>query len=247
MKLLTKQNAKTIKGEKLGYETFILYLAPHKQNTTGKNLCASASEGCIKACLYTAGRGKMSNVQTARMNKANMFVEERDKFLAYLYSELMVISKSKKNLTPCIRLNGTSDILWENIKFNGKTMMEHFPDLQLYDYSKHHKRVINNTIPNYHLTFSRSESNHELAKEVLEAGKDIAVVVTEELKNTILDKYTNGVYIFTGYNMIDGDDHDLTFIHPKYSILLLKAKGDATKDDSGFVIKDLKTFESLLW
>ena len=45
-------NAKTIKGQKKGYKTAILYLAPHIQS--GFNVCPQASKGCSKSCLYTS-------------------------------------------------------------------------------------------------------------------------------------------------------------------------------------------------
>jgi hypothetical protein len=72
-KLFGTQNAKTIKGEKLGYTTFIMYMSPEKQNTSGKNLCANASEGCKAACLFTAGRGAFSNVVTGRLKNRILF------------------------------------------------------------------------------------------------------------------------------------------------------------------------------
>ena len=55
MKLLGTQNYKTVKGEKKGVITGILYLAP--ASISGWNVCPKASEGCKKACLYKAGRG----------------------------------------------------------------------------------------------------------------------------------------------------------------------------------------------
>ncbi len=86
--LFGTQNAKTIKGEKLGFTTFILYMSPEKQNTSGKNLCAHASEGCKAACLFTAGRGAFSNVMTGRLNKTEYFLREKDLFLDQVYNEV---------------------------------------------------------------------------------------------------------------------------------------------------------------
>ena len=60
-------NAKTSKNE---IKTFILYIAPYNQNNKGINLCPKASAGCAAACLFSAGRGKFSNVKQARINKA---------------------------------------------------------------------------------------------------------------------------------------------------------------------------------
>ena len=65
-------NAKTIKGDGSEYLTAILYMTPYKVMVDGKsfNSCAMAKQAsCIDACLYTAGRGKFSNVQTARQRK----------------------------------------------------------------------------------------------------------------------------------------------------------------------------------
>ena len=73
MKLLgTGTDAKTVKGEKYGYMTGILYLAPYKESGVA-NVCPNASAGCIASCLYTAGRGAMSNVQRARIAKTVLF------------------------------------------------------------------------------------------------------------------------------------------------------------------------------
>ena len=54
-------NAKTVKGQKYGYMTAILYLAPSTQS--GFNVCSMASEGCKNACLYTAGHGAFDSVK----------------------------------------------------------------------------------------------------------------------------------------------------------------------------------------
>ena len=71
MKLLTTQNYKTTKGEKLGIMTGILYLAPAK--ISGYEVCPRRSEGCTKSCLYSAGRGAFNTVQKSRVAKTKMF------------------------------------------------------------------------------------------------------------------------------------------------------------------------------
>ena len=76
-------NAKTIKGDGSEYLTAILYMTPYKVMVDGKsfNSCAMAEQAsCIDACLYTAGRGKFSNVQSARQRKAQWFYKDRDSF-----------------------------------------------------------------------------------------------------------------------------------------------------------------------
>ena len=75
MLLNIDKNAKTIKGQSLGYMTGVLYLAPH--TLSGYQVCPSASIGCIAACLNTAGRGAMNCTQVARIRKTQMFFEDR--------------------------------------------------------------------------------------------------------------------------------------------------------------------------
>ena len=103
-------NAKTVKGQKKGYKTAILYLAPSSQS--GFNVCPMASEGCKKACLYTAGHGAFSNVQQGRINKTRWYIQDRNTFMAQLKKEITnhIKNCSNKGFVPCIRLNGTSDI-----------------------------------------------------------------------------------------------------------------------------------------
>jgi hypothetical protein len=72
-KLLTNNNAKTVKGRKKNYETYIMYLSPFTQNSKGINLCSHASEGCAAACLFGSGFGGMfTNVEQGRINKTDV-------------------------------------------------------------------------------------------------------------------------------------------------------------------------------
>ena len=86
------ENPKTIKGQKLKVKTAILYLAP--ANESGFNMCPMASAGCKAACLFTAGRGQMSNVRQGRINKTIWFMKDRTSFLKQLIFE---IKKNKLN------------------------------------------------------------------------------------------------------------------------------------------------------
>ena len=121
-------NAKTVKGQKYGYMTAVLYLAP--SNESGFNVCPMASQGCKKACLYTAGHGAFSNVQQGRINKTRWYIQERDTFLDQLRKEIneFILKAKNKNLIPCIRLNGTSDISWEKTG-----LIEEYKSIQWYD------------------------------------------------------------------------------------------------------------------
>lgn len=98
-------NSKTIKSDDEEYLTAILYLAP--STNSGYNTCPKASEGCKQACLYTAGRGKFSNVQNARIRKTKLFFEQRDIFLQQLHQDIELFQKYCKdnNIKPFVRLN----------------------------------------------------------------------------------------------------------------------------------------------
>ena len=220
-------NAKTIKGEKLGYKTFILYGTPADINSMGKNLCAKATEGCKKACLVTSGRGGFQeNVILGRLNKTEFFLRDREAFMQMMVKEIKRAVKNKKE-NIAIRLNGTTDIPYEHIKVDGyNNIFEMFPDVQFYDYTAIYKRL-GNVPSNLHLTFSRKETedNHIEALMALKRGFNVSVVFDGKPK------------MWEGYEVIDGDEHDLTFLHKKNCVVGLKAKGKARKDTTGFVVR----------
>lgn len=221
--LLTTNNAKTLKGKKEGWETHILYMAPYTQNSFGKNLCPMATEGCAAACLYTAGRGRMSNVQKGRTNKANYFLKGRKQFLAQLELELMKLDKkASKGKNIAVRLNGTSDLSFEKfIDF------EAYPNLVFYDYTKVWTRYKKPLPKNYSLVFSRSESNEQKAIELLNKGVSVAVVFSD----------ANLPTEWNGFKVVNGDETDLRFLDSKGVVVGLYAKGDAKKDTTGFVVQ----------
>ena len=226
MKLLSTGNPKLMKGEKQGYLSFVLHLAPSK--LSGYNTCPMASNGCAAACLNTAGRGGMfrkgettNAIQNARIRKTVQFFENRDTFMGELVKDITLAIKqaAKKNMTPVFRLNGTSDIRWETVAVDGnRNVMEMFPTVQFYDYTKLANR---RDLPsNYHLTFSRSESN----EHTIPADMNVAVVF-DVLPDT-----------FLGRPVVNGDDTDLRFLDPQGVVVGLKAKGKAKKDPSGFTV-----------
>ena len=79
-------NAKTVKGQQQGYMTAITYLAPARQSGV-MNTCPNSSEGCRAACLYTSGRGRMTPIQEARINKTKFFATDRNAFMTQLIKE----------------------------------------------------------------------------------------------------------------------------------------------------------------
>jgi hypothetical protein len=243
--LLTIGDAKTSKGEKLGYKTAILYMSPYKQNSKGKNLCAFATKGCAAACLFTAGRGKFNNVQKARINKSEYFLNDREAFLLQLVDEISKLYY-KYGRSLVIRLNGTTDIPYTDliVKTHNKNIFDIFPFIQFYDYTKNPRYILTNKHNNYNLTFSMAETdtNKIWSYQLLKDGHNVAAVFNKDLYTQL--KTSNVTSLFniktgTKINLVDGDISDLRFIDPKNSLVMLKAKGDANKDESGFVINSI--------
>jgi hypothetical protein len=225
MKLLTVDNAKTTKGQKKGYLTGILYLAPAK--ISGYETCPRRSEGCTLGCLYSAGMGKFNSVQEARIKKTKFFFEDRQAFLAQLRKDIVALERKAKRLglKPAVRLNGTSDIEW--IRFG---IIQEFPHIQFYDYTKVLKRL-KTTIPsNYQITFSKNEANDYECGEALALGYNVAVVFDVKKKQLFPPTWNK-------YEVVDGDDTDLRFLDPQGGFVIgLRAKGSAKKDNTGFVV-----------
>lgn len=230
MKLLSfNADAKTIKSNKAGseYLTAILYLSP-ADSVPGINICSMAElAGCKQACLYGAGRAAIfPAIHAARRKKTELFRDDRAGFMSQLKKEVNAFSaKAKKaGKKAAIRLNGTSDIAWENIPTDtGSSLMADFPDVQFYDYTKLPGRRVPS---NYHLTVSYSGANSAYAQKVSKTAHNIAVVFrTKELPEQ-----------FAGRKVISGDNTDLRFLDQSGVVVGLYAKGPAKKDHSGFVV-----------
>ena len=233
-------DAKTIKGNKKGFMTAIQYLSPY--NSSGVNLCPNAENAkCHVACLVSSGR--MAMAADARLRRTKLYLTNPAEYFNQLTIEITAFIKKaqRKELSPLIRLNGTSDIRFENIGFykNGnyyRNIMEFFPDLQFYDYTKipNREKSINGvqSFPkNYDLTFSYSGAKgfEKFNDRALREGWRVAVV---------FDKVENIPVTFHGRKVVSGDDTDIRHLDPKNVIVSLYAKGKARKDQSGFVVRN---------
>jgi hypothetical protein len=213
-----------------------MYLSPHKQNSKGKNLCSHASVGCAKACLFNSGAARFSNVQKGKMNKTEYFLADRKTFMHQLFFELTHIVKMHNKVVGdvqigltgkvvrykkfAVRLNGTADIPFENLRYkllDNKNIFELFPDIQFYDYTKNDTRFDKVLPRNYHLTFSRSETNDVESIDMLNRGYNVAYVFgvknVQDLPKT-----------YKGFKVINGDESDLRFLDEENVIVGLKYK-----------------------
>jgi hypothetical protein len=226
--ILGESSAKTVKGEKIGYLTGIVYLVPDNK------LCPLAiSAGCITGCLATAGRGAFNSVQLARKAKTDYFYNHQKAFLLSLCADIWTLSnKAKKlGLIPLIRPNGTSDIPYENIVvLDEKNIFQLFPTVQFYDYTKHPSRnLTGKTTGNYDLTYSFSAIT----------PKPISIKgLTNPNNSRVAVVFQSQIDIpktFRSWDVIDGDNSDVRHIEPKGVVVALYAKGKAKRENNGFV------------
>ncbi len=108
-------------------------------------------------------------------------------------------------------------------------IFDHYPDVQFVDYTKNHTRFARKLPANYHLTLSRSEVNEAECLEALARGVNVAIVFAG-------DKPAQ----WNGFDVIDGDKHDLRHLDPRGAgvVVGLSPKGrKAKRDTSGFVVR----------
>jgi hypothetical protein len=241
-------NAKAAKAAAFGYLNAIHYLAPAESGGVG-NLCAFASPGCIALCLgWFSGHaaiGESNNVRDSRIAKTRRFMHERPAYMVDVVRSIEGLQAKAvaRKVKLCVRMNGSSDVPWEGIKVAStndcyapyakgwRNIFELFPDVQFVDYTKSVKRALRHArgeMPaNYHLTFSRSETNHLECLWVLEAGGNVAVVSSLARPD-----------VWHGFATVDGDKHDLRHLDGRGVVVWLSPKGaKAKKDSSGFVVR----------
>jgi hypothetical protein len=222
-------STKVIKGNRLGFRTAILYLAPYRMS--GMNVCANAALAeCHKPCLNTAGRGAMTSVQLSRLRKTLFLFQHKEAAVAMIKRDVARFEarSAKHGWILLVRLNGTSDVRWENYG-----IIQAFPNVQFYDYTKLANR---RGIPaNYDLTFSYSglPAFQSQVKIAIDAGMRIAVVFRNR---AVVEDMLTAKASFLGLPVVDGDDTDVRHIDPMGSAVALYAKGLAKNDHSGFVV-----------
>jgi hypothetical protein len=242
-RLLCTDSAKAAKASGYGYLNGILYMAPAELAGVG-NLCPHASPACRAACLgWHSGQADMvrhesdmNDARLSRINKARAFMRDRPAFMAALVRAIsaLVRKAQREGLKPCVRLNGSTDISWEGIRFDhdGRkvSVYELFHQVQFVDYTKNPNRFSRILPANLHLTFSRSEVNEQTALALLGRGVNVAVVFGGGLPST-----------WQGFPVIDGDKHDLRHLDPRGGFVVgLSPKGrKAKKDRGGFVVWDV--------
>lgn len=200
---------KLLKSKGQNVLTYGVYLAPY--NLSGYNVCPQSHE-CHKYCLNGSGRNKLELfrnkdggvIQQSRIRKTKLFFEDKSSFMTLLCYEIIyaIRNAQKNNMQLAVRLNCTSDINIEDFTCDGRNILEIFPDVQFYDYTKVYSHIsLSDKYKNYDLTFSYDGTNWTLCDILLKKGYRIAVVFENNLPET-----------FRGYPVIDANTHDARFL-----------------------------------
>ena len=235
-------SAKIIKNQKVSNNyTYILYLAP--ANLSGYDVCPFSTHECRMGCLNTSGRAMIdiisdrNMVQNSRIKKTKLFYEHPEFFMQWMIEEIKMYQRKaiKDGYDFSVRLNGTSDIDWANVIFNGKNIFDTFKDVQFYDYTKNPYKFRNKPA-NYHLTLSYTGNNWVICKTTLKKGNNVAIVFDTKKNEQLPETYN-------GFPIINGDLTDYRPNDGKGVIVGLRWKKIANKQaekmvlNSDFVVK----------
>lgn len=256
--IFSTDSAKAAKASKYGYLNAIHYMAPADSGGAG-NLCPKASAECIALCLgvYSGQAAMVADLEQgtnvtreSRKRKAQLFMRERGAYLNEIARKIIKVINDAKALgvKPCIRLNGSTDLAFERIRFDldarsigalekagllggltylsKVTLLELFADVQFVDYTKIASRL-GKAPSNLDLTLSYSARNSAECVKALLAGHNVAMVFHGGLPES-----------FAGFPVIDGDLHDLRHLDRKGGYIVgLSPKGNkAKRDQSGFCV-----------
>jgi hypothetical protein len=191
------KTAKHLKAYKFNELTYGLYLAPAK--LSGYEVCPLRTAECTALCLNESGMNTMNMkgdmITKGRIKRTKLFFEDRQFFMEWLIHEISSAKEKARvnNYYFSVRLNNTSDIspemFWLEVDGKKKNILEIFPDVQFYDYTKVPKRFeLTKKYPNYDLTFSYSGENEKECKTLLTKGGKVAVVFKNNLPETFWNK-----------------------------------------------------------
>jgi hypothetical protein len=229
-------SAKHEKNAKYNEMVYALYLAPAK--LSGYNVCPKSNAECRLLCLNESGQNKMDKgkITAARIKKTKLFFEDRQFFMEWLVAEIKKykIKAASQGYHFSVRLNNTSDISPEqfHLEIDGerKNVLQLFPDVQFYDYTKVDNRVdIVHKYKNYDLTFSFDGYNWNICEKMLKSGVRVAVVFAKHLPEQ-----------WRGFNVITGDDYDVRYRDASNVIIGLKFKHVRNKytKDMKFIVQE---------
>lgn len=265
-RLFSTDSAKAAKASGYGYLNAIHYIAPATLGGAG-NMCSHYTLACLYNCLgWQSGQASMvkdldtgmNNVRESRKLKAQLFMRDRGNYMNRLARDIVALDRKARRdgLELCVRLNGSSDLRFERIRFDldsktmaaigglrkgefipwkNATLLELFPHIQFVDYTKNPNRL-DNAPGNLSLTLSYSVENSADCVKALMSGHNVAIIFDGSLPES-----------FAGFPVINGDLHDLRHLDPRGGhIVGLSPKGRrAKKDTTGFIVRKGEAFDAL--
>ncbi len=198
---------------------------------------------CFATCLAHSGRNRFEVNKQSRLWKTKLFLEQQNVFFAHLIDNIDALQRKaeREDLIPTMRLNGTSDIAWENIPvLEYANIMEMYSKIQFIDYTKIPERMLKKQPKNYHLTYSVNEKTPKgfVDRVYTETRFNVAQVYAESLPT-----YDNAGSS-TVRRVLDGDVSDLRHLDKRgqlvgltYKLAFVNKDGTAfrPKKDNGFI------------
>ena len=192
-----------------------LSLAHHKSAGVG-NLCTHASDGCVDSCVGEQGLASVwKSIQRARVAKTRMYYRNRAEFMDWMRHDIkrLLRKADKAGKRLALRPNMFSDVYWERAG-----IIQEFPEVQFYDYTKHPGRISakNALLSNYHVTFSRSEDNHEDVMRALLSNCNASVVFADRERPFVGNRshLQRLPKTWHGSTVVNGDVSDLRYEDP---------------------------------
>ena len=198
--------------------TYNIYLAPatlaRDENHPHLNVCPF-SKNCAASCLNGSGHNKCdilargiqhSKTNVSRIKKTHLFYDDRKLFMEMLVHELEMYRRKATILGMdfAVRLNCTSDLSPELFTIDGVNILNLFPNVMFYDYTKEPKRLERQKIyDNYDVTFSFDGENWDICEEYLKNGGKVAVVFDcfdEDKKQILPETYKFKLFVILYYN-----------------------------------------------
>ena len=239
---LLSESVKVLKGQKYGYLTGVCYMS-NATTIGGINTCSHAKKaGCIEPCLAMSGHMAGREAIQARADRLKLLIKNPSLFFEVLRRELKRLQgrADRHGYKVAGRLNGTTDLDWTRITFDGLTIFEHFKGLEWYDYTKNPTIAQNYSARGVSITFSYyKKADTQEVLDLIDRGVNVAIAYRDKLPEvqTIGDR---------SVPVINGDEHDLRFLDRHGVIVGLKYKNqtmhakarevNARAHNSGFIL-----------
>lgn len=225
---LLSESVKTLKGNKSGFLTGICYMSAAAL-VGGVATCSHHKiAGCANNCLVWSGHMSDRRGIEARRDRLLLLIRRPDLFFEVLRREVAALKRRARSIGYRVagRLNGTTDLDWTRILFDGRSIFQHFRGVRWYDYTKNPHLADNYQRAGVHVTLSYYKRlDRSVLLSAIDRGVNVAIA------------YVGGVPAVQAIGdravrVIDGDAHDLRFLDRRGVIVGLAFKSASMRDDA---------------